>query len=218
MAVTVTFNISDYSTYSPITVSGSGLGFYGSNFGTSVGVGDFQDTTFMTNSVGTASGQGVSNTKADVNDMTQVYHAAFGASPIKLVRLQNKHAPINIRVANSSAISLTNNKIYCYDRNSIYNNPTGVSCYMAEVIRHNGSAFSGSDGKGDTTWQIVSGSGATLSLTPSPGPSGSGAWLDPVTGGTGSHIHDFYVAISATPNSIGSKLFAMLYSGEYATV
>lgn len=217
MAVTTTFYISDYSTYTPITISGSGLGFYGANFGTSVAVGAFQDTTFLTNSVGTASGQGVSNTKPDSNDLTKFYHPAFGASSVPLTRMQNKHATINIRVENSSVITLTNNKIYIYDRNSIYNAPTGVSCYLAEIIRHNGSVFSASDGKGDTTWQLTSGSGAVLSLTPSPGNSGSGAWNDPVNGGTGDVRHDFYVAIGATPNSIGSKLFALYYSGEYST-
>lgn len=214
---TTTFYISDYSVYTPITVSGSGLGFYGSSFGSSVAVGAFQDTTFLTNSVGTASGQGVSNTKPDSSDLTKVFHAAFGGSSVSLTRLQNKHAPINIRVTESSAIVLTNNKVYIYDRNSIYNNPTGVSCYLAEVIRLDTEAFSGSNGKGDTTWQLCSGSGAVLSLTPSPGSGGIASWNDPINGGTGDARHDFYIAIGASPNSIGSKLFALYYSGEYST-
>ena len=214
---TTTFYISELSTYTAITTSGSGLGFYGSNFGTSISVGNIQDTTFITNSVGTASGQGVSNTKADSADFTKVYHAAFGASSVLLTRLQNKHAPINIRVEESSNIVLTNNKIYIYDRNVITNNPTGVSCYLAEVIRLNTEAFSGSNGKGDATWQLCSGSGATLSLTPSPGSGGIAAWADAVNGGTGDVRHDWYVAISASPTSIGSKLFALYYSGEYTT-
>ena len=218
MAVTTTFYISDYSAYAPITVSGSGLGFYGANFGLSVAVGNFQDTTFLTNSVGTASGQGVSNTKPDSADLTKVYHAAFGGTSVLLTRLQNKHAPINIRVENSSIITTTNNKAYIYDRTSIYNNPTGVICYLAEVIRLNTTVFGASDGKGDTTWQIISGSGAILDLTPSPGSGGSGAWNDPVNGGTGDVRHDHYLAIGATPSSVGAKLFALHYSGEYATL
>lgn len=212
---TTTFYISDYSTYSPITTSGSGLGFYGSTFGASVAVGAFQDSTYITNSVGTASGQGVSNTKPDGSDFTKFYHQAFGASSVSLTRIQNKHAPINIRVTESSVINLSNNKIYIYDRNAITNNPTGVSCYLAEVIRLNSEAFSGSTGKGDTTWQLCSGSGATLSLTPSPGSGGIASWADPVNGGTGDTRHDWYVAIGAAPTSIGSKLFALYYSGEY---
>lgn len=214
---TTTFYISEPSTYTPITTSGSGLGFYGANFGTSVAVAAFQDSTFITNSVGTASGQGVSNTKPDSADYTKVYHSAFGASSVSLLRLQNKHAPINIRVTESSAIVLTNNKIYIYDRNAITNNPTGVSCYLAEVIRPNTEPFASGNGSGDTTWQLCSGSGATLSLTPSPGSGGAAAWLDPINGGTGDTRHDFYVAIGASPTSIGSKLFALYYSGEYTT-
>lgn len=214
---TTTFYISDYSTYTPITTSGSGLGFYGANFGTSVAVAAFQDTTFITNSVGTASGQGVSNTKPDQTNLTKVYHSAFGSSSVSLTRLQNKHAPINIRVTESSTITLTNNKVYIYDRNSIYNNPTGVSCYLAEVIRLDTQPFSGSDGKGDTTWQLCSGSGAVLALTASPGSGGIGAWNDPINGGTGDARHDFYIAIGASPTSIGSKLFALYYSGEYTS-
>ncbi len=214
---TTTFYISDYSTYTPITTSGSGLGFYGGNFGTSVAVAAFQDTTFITNSVGTASGQGVSNTKPDSGDLTKVYHGAFGASSVTLTRLQNKHAPINIRVTESSNIVLTNNKVYIYDRTSINNSPTGVSCYLAEVIRLDTQPFSGSDGKGDATWQLCYGSGATLSLTPSPGSGGIASWADPINGGTGDTRHDFYVAIGASPTSIGSKLFALYYSGEYTS-
>lgn len=214
---TTTFYISEPSTYTAITTSGSGLGFYGANFGTSVAIGNFQDTTFITNSVGTASGQGVSNTKPDGADFTKFYHAAFGASSVPLTRMQNKHAPINIRVTESSNILLTNNKIYIYDRNAITNNPTGVSCYLAEVIRLNTEAFSGSTGKGDTTWQLCSGSGAVLALTASPGSGGIASWADPVNGGTGDVRHDWYIAIGASPTSIGSKLFALYYSGEYTS-
>lgn len=214
---TTTFYISELSAYTPITMSGSGLGFYGSNFGSSVSVGAFQDTTFLTNSVGTASGQGVSNTKPDSGDLTKVYHAAFGGTSVPLTRLQNKHAPINIRVQETGVITLTNNKIYIYDRNSIYNNPTGVNCYCAEVIRPNTELFASSNGSGDTTWTLCAGSGTTLSLTPSPGSGGRAAWLDPVNGGTGDFCHDFYVAIGASPNSIGAKTFALYYTGEYAT-
>src|SRR4051812_1054885 len=103
MAVTTNFYISDYTAYSTTGMSGSGLGFYGSTFGSAVAVASFQDTTFLTNSLGTASGQGVSNTKPDGADLTKVYHAAFGlGASVLLTRLQNKHAPINIRVESSS--------------------------------------------------------------------------------------------------------------------
>lgn len=213
----VTFNISDYTAYLATGMSGSGLGFYGSTFGSAVAVGAFQDTTFLTNSVGTASGQGVSNTKPDANDLTKVYHAAFGlGASVPLTRLQNKHAPINIEFTHSSAVSMTNNKVYIYDRNSIDNNPTGVACYLAEVIRPNTESFSVSNGKGDTSWTQIYGSSVTLSLTPSPGSGGTGAWVDPINGGTGMTQHDWYIAIGASPNSIGSKLFALYFAGEYA--
>ena len=44
-------------------LSGSGLGFYGGGFGYSVEVGSWQDTTFITNSVGTLQGPQVNNVK-----------------------------------------------------------------------------------------------------------------------------------------------------------
>ena len=37
-------------------IAGSGLGFYGATFGSSVQIGSFQDTTFVTNAAGTAQG------------------------------------------------------------------------------------------------------------------------------------------------------------------
>ena len=42
-------------------LSGSGLGFYGGGFGYSVAVGSYQDTTFITSSVGTTQGPQCNN-------------------------------------------------------------------------------------------------------------------------------------------------------------
>ena len=42
---------------------GSGLGFFGGGFGISVPVGQYQDTTYVTNGDGTASGIRCKNTK-----------------------------------------------------------------------------------------------------------------------------------------------------------
>ena len=42
-------------------IVGSGLGFYGSRFGSAGQIGAFQDTTFVTNAAGTSQGPAANN-------------------------------------------------------------------------------------------------------------------------------------------------------------
>lgn len=100
--------------------------------------------------------------------------------------------------------------MYIYDRSSINNPPSGVVCKVYETI-HPGTSQLGLTGSGSEVWSTPAGS-SYLSLTSSPGTSG----LSPNGPETSSVDHDWYVCLSASPSSIGSKTqFGLYVETEY---
>lgn len=93
-----------------------------------------------------------------------------------------------------------------YDRTAINNDPSGVTCYCAEVI-HPSFTQTGSLGSGDASWIHVHGSAVVMDLVASPGVSG----IRPNGASTSSTVHDWYVALSPSPDSVGSKTQFGLY-------
>lgn len=192
-------------------LGGSGLGFYGGSFGASVAVGAFQQTTFITNSNGTALGPQTNNIKWA--------HASSGTvdsstSPISLISIPNNQATLNIRFTHNTSVQVQNVSALIYDRSNTASGAVGVDTYTAEII-HPGLTQVAT-GSGDTVWNYhpASPSGATsIILANSPGISGmyagSGNSVRPDT------VHDWFLAITCTPNSIGSKLFGLYTQCEY---
>lgn len=188
-------------------LSGSGLGFFGSGgFGNSVTVGGFQGSTFITDGNGTIQGSQTDNTSwSHPNSGT-----TNGAGPYALTFIPNYLSTLNITFTNDTAVTTQNAELRIYDRTGINNDPSGVTCYVAELIHPNTTVSAG--GSGDTSWIQAHGSGVTVDLVASPGESG----LSPNGPSTSDTKHDHYVVISASPDSIGSKtLFGLYYSVEY---
>ena len=97
------------------------------------------------------------------------------------------------------------------DRVNISNNPSGVLCKVAEIV-HPALGQTGLLGSGSTSWQTVNGSGSIMNLTfESTGYSG----IAPSGNSTVDTRMDYYLAISASPSSVGSKTFAGYFSVEY---
>lgn len=195
-------------------LSGSGLGFYGETFGASVNVSEWQQTTYITNGAGTAQGPQVNNIQF-LNSQSGVVNSA--TSGIGLININNYLATLNIRFTHSSSVQVQNAKVRIYDRSNINNPASGVTTKVAELINTAVSQLVA--GSGDTTWTSITsangGSGTLVSLANSPGMSGLYA-------GNGSNSvrpdtrHDFFLAISQSPDSIGSKTLNGLYfSCEY---
>lgn len=192
-------------------LSGSGLGFYGSNgFGASVQVGSFQGRTFITNGAGTTQGPEVDNVKF-LNTASGILGQT--GTGIAVTCIPNYLATLNVRFTHSTAVKTQNAQARIYDRVNPDNNPTGVTCYVAEIIHP--TTTQTNNGSGDTAWTNAKGSGTPVSLCPSPGVSGlyAGNGAD---GGWSDTQHDYYLAISASPDSIGSKTqFGLYISLEY---
>ena len=109
-----------------------------------------------------------------------------------------------------------NINLLIYDRVTTTDNASGVTTKIAEIIHPNDTVTD--DGSGNQAWHTASGSEgvpANVSLAPSPGTSGA------YPGGTDTSErqdvrHDWYVALSASPDSIGSKTdYGLFVSLEY---
>lgn len=203
MAVTVNFKDPN----SGLNLNGSGLGFFGSNFGASVLVGAYQTTTFVTD------GNGTTNI-AQVNNITYLNSASgivgSATSGIAVTAIPNYLSTLEINVVSDTAVKLQNSSVRIYDRSNINNAQSGVTCKVVEIAHP--TIAQSNNGSGGTSWSTLAGSAVTLTLIASPGVSG----FRPNGANTNSTNHSTYLAISASPDSVGSKtLFGLYYSTEY---
>lgn len=183
-------------------LAGSGLGFFGAaGFGASVQVGYFQGRTYITNGNGTTQGP-------ECNNVTYLNSASgiLGqtGSGLPLLNVPNWQSTLNIRFTNDIAVKTQNVQLRIFDRVNPDNPPSGVTTAVAEIVHPNINQVPG--GSGSPTWQFPMGDTVML-LTPSPGTSG----LRPSGPNTVDSQHDWYAALSASPNSIGSKTQYGLY-------
>ncbi len=202
-----TFSFRAGETFTVNNLAGSGLGFYGASFGASVAVGAFQTTTFITNSNGTIEGPQVDNLKWTHNASGGIN----GAASVKLINIPNYLATLNIRFNHATAVKTQNGSVRIYDRADIDVPPVGLQARVAEII-HPDLTQVGDKGSGDTTWIWASGVDNIVPIVSSPGVSGE----SPSSTNTTDSQHDWYLAISASPDSIGSKTeFALYVTIEY---
>ena len=188
-------------------LAGSGLGFFGGGFGQSVPVGAYQQTTFITDGNGVNQGPQVNNIEY-LNAQSGILNSA--ASGINLLAMPNYLASLNIRFTNSTAVKTLLPQLVLYDRTSTNNPPSGVTTQVAELVHPD--TVQNPDGSGSQTWTTPGGSAVILTLTSSPGTSG----LRPNGSQTTDTQHDWYLALSASPNTIGSKnQYALYFSLEY---
>jgi hypothetical protein len=184
-------------------LSTSGIGFYGDNgFGYAVTVGEYNGTTYITNSNGTNQGPACDNIEY-IHPNSGIYHTGVA---VHLRGIPNQYATLNVRLTDSSSVSTQNTYLYIYDRNNRDNGPSGVTCQVAELI-HPWTTPSPT-GSGSVSWVTGNGSSAYLTLSNSPGLSGliSGAAVQ----------HDWYIALSASPTSVGSKTqFGLWFQTEF---
>lgn len=208
--------------------AGSGIGFYGSAFAVSVPVNSQQTTTFTTNSDGTIEGVQLHNTKFATTSTVSI----DGADAIDLDSLPNYLCPLNIRFTNDDPVKVQNCKLRIFDRTNISNQASGVTTYVYEA-RHplaiqvpSGLSFKGIS---SDTWYEYDPVDAMSDMTFSSSPGTSGLNTSSADGDyalkgatTNEGIqhaslrHDWYVALSAEPQSIGSKTnYGLYFSVEY---
>lgn len=216
----------------------SGIGFFGGDFGLSVPVDSFQDTTFITNSDGTSQAEQLNNTK--YSSLSGVKFNTNNEKDNNVI--PNYYAPLNIRFEHTEAVRVKNCQLRIFDRSDITKNASGVTTAIYEVrhpnsvegastaLKHRGN---GADNHGWTNFLHVDGTDNTvnpMSFTESPGSSGlngntsdgTSNTLNGIAGSTTdgsaheSVRHDWYAALSASPDAIGSKTdFGLYFTVEY---
>jgi len=189
-------------------LNASGLGFFGASFGTSVQVGEYQDSTFISASDGSApAGPQATNCKYDTVTSGVIID---GASAIVPSAVPINDSSMNIRFTFDSAVKTQNCQLRIFDRTNINNGAEGVTTQVLQVcnggsgVSSSGTAIAPGSHPG---WIAPSGSGVTVSLLSSPGSGG----LSPSGTDTQDVRHDWFSCLSASPLSIGSKQNFGLY-------
>jgi len=196
-----------------LKLGGSGLAFFGAaGFGASVEVGAYQGTTFVSDGAGTTKGAQSQNIQY-LNSGSGVLGAA--SSGIGLKAIPNYQSTLNIRFTHSTKVKTQNCEMRIYDRTNINNAASGVTTKVAEIIHPRVTQFA--TGSGDGTWISPQGSGTVVNFASSPGISGFYAGDGVSVISTKQALrHDWYAAISASPDSIGNKTqYGLFFSLEY---
>jgi hypothetical protein len=195
-----------------VDLSGSGLGFFGASFGNSVQVGQYQDSTYITNGAGSIEGPSATNCKYDTVTSGVIIN---GDSAIVPSAVPINSGTLNIRFTYDSAVKTQNAELRIYDRTTITAGATGVTTQVVQIA--NGGSGVTSSGTAEapashTGWIAPSGSGVVVALLYSAGSGG----LSPSGTDTEDTRHDWYLGMSATPLSIGAKTaFGMYVQLEY---
>jgi len=210
--------------------AGSGVGFYGNDYGISVPVGQRQDSTWVTNSNGTA----ISPTQLHNDKFVTVSTASVdGLAETNLRNLPNYLTPLNIRFTHTDAVRVQNCKLRIFDRADITKHASGVVTYVFEA-RHPSVDQSVSNlnfrGTAANSWtefdSADSATPADMVFTNSPGVSGfntdstdtlvSKGYTSTEGSAHTSTTHDWYVGMSAEPSEIGSKTnYGLYFTVEY---
>ena len=158
---TINFYINTTGFDYDLNLSGSGLGFFGdSGFGSSVQVGSYQGTTFVTDGTGSKLGPQGQNVKF-LNAASGILGAA--GSGIGLRAIPNYQSSLNVRFTHTSAVKAQNCELRIYDRSSINNAASGVTTKAAEIIHP--ALLQTTTGSGDESWSTPAGSSRKPSRT-----------------------------------------------------
>lgn len=143
-----------------------------------------------------------------MNTASGIVNSASSGIPLRSI--PNYLATLQVRFSHTVSVQTQNAKLYIYDRSSINNNASGVTTKVAELIHPN--TVQTPIGSGDTAWQTPGGSSVIVNAVASPGSGG----YRPNGASTSNFWHDWFFAISASPDSIGSKnLYGLYFSCEY---
>lgn len=205
--------VSIYCGEDQLLPNGYGLGFFGNDgFGSPILKNEFPGRTFVANSTGETEKFECNNNKYISSTGVIVGQCGSG---ILLTELPNNLTTINIRFEHPTAVYAKNPKFYVFDGTytdddtpNINNDPTGVTCYCAEIRHPSSLQETQSPNYSDTTWSNIHGSGY-LSLVDDPCTSGVKTF--PYT----DTRHDWFIAVSPKPTTYGDKEIGFYFEVEF---
>jgi hypothetical protein len=147
------------------TLSGSGLAFYGSSPGSSVQIGAYQDTSWVSNADGSEYAEAAGQIKYLPNTFPSGMCTTdgFGGTEftVGLSGVKTFHSTLGIEFGHTTAVKTQNVQLRIYDRSNVNYPASGVNTKVAEIINHNGqttpfvqgnSLSSAVVGSGDLFW------------------------------------------------------------------
>lgn len=141
-----------FGTVSAPDLQGSGLGFFGNTFGSSVQIGSYQTKTFITNSTGSTNGGNAYNVKYGNHPATGI--SEYVNSGIPLVRMNGYYRTLDIHFDHTTEVNVQNAQLRIYDRSNINYPASGVNTKVAEIINFGGQTYS--------AWLSAPGDGNTI--------------------------------------------------------
>jgi hypothetical protein len=151
------------------------FGFYGAAFNTAVEVGAYQDTTHVENT--SNEDQCATNHVHNTKYVDSTHVIIDGAASAELAANvpTTAQCPLKLNFTFDTSVTTTACTFWAYDGSTASAVPTGVTFQALE--------------QSDTTWTNAEGSAAAVTIT------------DDTTGTS----HDYYIAMSASPESAGAK-------------
>ena len=146
------------------TLSGSGLGFFGATAGSSVQIGAYQSSTFVSNGDGSTTSGQTNNIKYATSIFPSgrcVVNSAGSDFNVGLSGVVSYQTTLGVRFGHTTAVKTQNAQLRIYDRANINYPASGVNTKVAEIVNWNGAdpTSQGSDGvssayigSGDAFW------------------------------------------------------------------
>lgn len=128
-----------FGTYGGYNLQGSGLGFYGSTFGSSVQIGSYQSKTYITNGAGTIDGGNAHNVKFGGHAATGIGENINSGVPLVLTNASQR--TLDITFGHDTPVLVQNVQFKIYDRESPNNPASGVNTKVAELVNFSNAAW-----------------------------------------------------------------------------
>ena len=143
------------------TLSGSGLGFFGTTAGSSVQIGAYQSTPYISNADGSTTSGQANNTKYVASTypsgMVAMGETGGGTYTVGLSGVKSMKGTLGIQFDHTSAVKTQNVQLRIYDRTNINNPASGVNTKAAEIVNFNGSTYSSQGSVGESSSVVGSG-------------------------------------------------------------
>lgn len=148
-------------------LSGSGIAFFGSTLGSSVAVGSYQDTSYVSNGDASDIADATNNIKFQTTSQYPSGRCVLDAVPgsayeTGLSGVRSMYGTVGIMFGHTSEVRVQNCQLRIYDRSNVNYPASGVNTKVAEIVNYGGGTFAtqgtddglGSDafGSGDLWW------------------------------------------------------------------
>ena len=194
--------------------AGSGIGIFGAGgAGYSISVNEYGDTAYITSTDG-------QTVFAQIDNVKWISASGYeGAGSVSgwLDALPNYLTTLNVRFTHGSAVRVQNVRLRGY-YDTIATEPSGIIIQAAEIVHPLETAEPPASPSGWPFWMSLSGSTNVLWLANSPGMSGHYACGQEQTQQNETHgsnrtdtRHDWFVALSVSPQTVGSKVGNRIY-------